>query len=54
MVHNARSSRSRPFFFFFSLHLEKLEASGKLCEVVSSHTYVSTTKGVSFIATVQV
>jgi len=39
MVHNASSSRLRPFFFF-ALHLEKLEALRKICEVVSSHIRV--------------
>ena len=40
------------FFFFVALHLEKLEASRKIYEVVSSHTYVSAMKGVSSAATV--
>ena len=52
MVHNVISNRSRLFFFFFALQLEKLEALGKICEVASSHTYVSMTKGVSSTATV--
>ena len=50
MVDNVSSSRLRPFFFF-ALHLEQLEALQKICEVVSSHTYVSVTKGVSSAAT---
>ena len=35
--------------FFFCFSLGKI---GKICEVVSSHTYVSATKGVSSAATV--
>ena len=44
MVHDASSSRLRPLFFLFALHWEKLEALQKICEVVSSHTYVSALK----------
>jgi len=39
-------------FFYFALHLEKLEVSQKICEVMLSHTYVSATKGISSAATV--